>query len=85
MKLRVSEIEKSRWGVQNNCRSEKNSIKISQSHIQDPEKRQEKNKIEQELSSKEYNLLFHDIPQTEIKEEQETYGTPTVRYFVQIL
>jgi len=42
-------------------------------------------KIEQELSSKEYNLLFHDIPQTEIKEVQETYGTPTVRYFVQIL
>jgi len=71
MELRVGEIENSLDEAYKTIADQENSIKILQGHIQDLEKRQEKNKIEQELRSKENNLLFHGIPQTETKEVQE--------------
>jgi len=71
MKLRVSEIENSLDEAHKTIADQENRIKILQGHIQDLEKIQEKNKIEQEMCSKEYKLLFHGIPQTETKEVQE--------------
>ena len=84
MKLRVSEIENSLDEAYKTIADQENSIKILQGHIQDLEKSQEKNKIEQELRSKEYNLLFHGIPQTKSKEVQE-YTEHLVCSFLEIL
>ena len=53
MKLRVCKIENSFDEAYKTIADQENSIKILQGHIQDLEKSQEKNKIEQELRSKE--------------------------------
>jgi len=81
MKLRVSEIENSLDEAYKTIADQENSVKILQCHIQNLEKSQEKNKIEQELRSKEYSLLFHGIPQTETKELQE-HTEHLVRSFI---
>ena len=69
------EIENSLDEAYKTIADQENRIKILQGHIQDLEKSQEKNKIEQEMRSKEYNLLFHGFLKLRLKKYKNIQNT----------